>query len=352
MIPLVHRGLPASQDFLRAFLGEVPLHRVLLVARPHSFERSGAKAWWEQVVDGPVAFFSDFSSNPKSADVMRGVARFREIQAAAVIAIGGGSVLDMAKLIKLFGSCDYTVEEYLSAMSAPEVPGGVPLLAIPTTAGSGSEATHFAVVYSGNVKYSVADSSILPGHVALIPEFTWSASAYQTACSGMDALAQAIESHWAPGATDASRADAEKAIALAKTHLLTAVREPTAESRAGMLEAAHLAGRAINITKTTGAHAYSYALTMKYGISHGHAAGLLLPFFVDFHEQAGIRVPDIEASWLRTLLINSGLDTHVSASADLIEAELNGRVNAERLGNNPVPVTRALVAAIAQGLAG
>lgn len=351
MNPQVHRGLAGGSAFLTRFLAGAPADRTLWVCRPKSFAESGAKEWAERSAGRNLRIFCDFSSNPKIEDVERGVALFRALSAEAVVGVGGGSVLDMAKLVNYFGSRKIGLDEHLQAPASPAVPLR-PLLAVPTTAGSGSEATHFAVVYRGQTKYSVADETIRPSHVLLVPEFTASMDAYQTACTGMDALAQGLESIWARGATDESRRSAREALRLALDHLAAAVNRPTPEDRAAMLEAAHLAGRAIDVSKTTGAHAFSYALTSEYGLPHGHAVGLLLPFFVDYHQRAGIRVDPVDAPSLRRLSGAIGLDAKLPATATEIHAVLTRLVNLERLSNNPVPVDDGFVRDVASGLAG
>ncbi|MGD9781936.1 MAG: iron-containing alcohol dehydrogenase [Kiritimatiellia bacterium] len=351
MNPQVHRGLAGGAAFLSRFLAGVPADRMLWVCRPKSFGESGAREWVERAAGLPARILSGFSSNPKIEDVERGVALFRAMRAEAVVGVGGGSVLDMAKLVNYFGSRKIGLDEHLHAPSSPAAPLR-PLLAVPTTAGSGSEATHFAVVYRGQTKYSVADETIRPSHVLLVPEFTASMDAYQTACTGMDALAQGMESAWARGATDESRRSARQALRLALDHLAAAVLHPAPEDRAAMLEAAHLAGCAIDVSKTTGAHAFSYALTSEYGLPHGHAVALLLPFFAEYHLRAGIRVDSIDAPFLRRLTGAIGLDSKLPATATEIHAVLARHVNLERLSNNPVPVDDGFVHDIASGLAG
>ena len=346
----IHRGLAGSPAFLTRFIAGVPPGRVLLVCRPASFRDSGAQAWLRQALGRDLPGFSDFSSNPKIEDVERGTVWFHSMHAEAIIAVGGGSILDMAKLINYFGSRKIRLDEYLNRAGGTAA-GLKPLLAIPTTAGSGSEATHFAVVYRDKLKFSVADPAIRPSHVLLAPEFTWSSSPYQTACSGMDALAQSIESSWAHEATDESRCYARDALHLALDNLAAAVNHPSPENRAAMLDAAHLAGCAINISKTTGAHAFSYALTSEFGLPHGHAVVLLLPFFADYHQCAGIQVESIDGPLLRRLFNSIGLDPTLPATPAEIHAILTRHVNLERLLNNPIPVSNLLIQDMASGLA-
>ena len=159
---------------------------------------------------------------------------------------------------------------------------GKKLIAIPTTSGSGSEATHFAVVYVGGEKFSVAHPIyMLPNVVVLNPSLTYSMDSYQTALSGVDAFAQAMESYWSVNSTEESKKYSIEALELIIEHLPLAVNYND-NSRDIMLHAANLAGKAINIAKTSGAHAISYVLTSKFNIPHGQAVALTLPAWYDF----------------------------------------------------------------------
>ena len=195
-----------------------------------------------------------------------------------------------------------------------------PFLAIPTTAGTGAEATRFAVYYDHGKKMSADDERYLPTDVLLIPEFAASQSAYQRASTEFDAYAQAVESLWARGATDASRAYARKALDLMAS----------GEQMLG----AYWAGRAIDISRTTAAHAFSYYMTATYGIPHGHAVYMMFPYIcrANAHPEFIKRVPEL--STLDDFIAEKGLDRE-SLINNLFE-----NVNPARLGNNPCPVTK------------
>ncbi len=345
----VHRGMEGSQAFLKNFIGGIPFENILLVHDPVSLKASGAGNWLASS-GGPFPVFNDFAVNPKEDDLLRGLRIFNDNHIQAIIAIGGGSAMDMAKLINYFGSNNLTLDDALSG-AAPTGLTTRPLLAVPTTSGTGSEATHFAVVYRNRQKYSIADALLRPSHVALIPEFTFSVPPYITACTGMDALAQGIESGWARGATDESRGYSTRAVEAAMSNLEAAVCSPAPENRAAMMEAAHLAGKGIDITKTTAPHAYSYILTSEFNLPHGHAVALLLPYFIDFHRQAGISViGDLTGADILSLMARINLPQTLPASADTLFRLLMDNVNLERLGNNPVPVTPELIRAIAENI--
>lgn len=206
--------------------------------------------------------FYDFSANPKKEDVDKGVELIHQYLPDAILAIGGGSVIDMAKLCRFYSNRKQ-----------------IPLIAISTTAGTGAEVTRFAVCYKDGVKLSIEDDAIQADYAVLVPELTMKNGTYLTACSGFDALAQAIEAYWNIYAGDVSDAYAMKAIELLFPTL--PALEGNLEWRSKMLLGAYYAGMAINITHTTAPHALSYVLTSKYNYPHGHAVALTFPYFFE-----------------------------------------------------------------------
>ena len=226
----------------------------------------------------PTIRFHQFTPNPDLAELETAVASYRHTKPDTVIAIGGGTALDLGKLVSLFGRQSEPCRELVLSPPA-DMNHPANLIAIPTTAGTGSEATHFAVIYIDTIKYSVADLRMLPPHVILDPELTQTMPPSLTADTGLDAFCQAVESMWSIQSTEASRQYAQQAITLAWKHLPQAVLNPTPEARAGLSQAAHLSGKAINISKTTAPHALSYAFTSLYDLPHGRAVALTLPPF-------------------------------------------------------------------------
>ena len=123
-------------------------------------------------------------------DLERGLLLLQQCKPDIIIAIGGGSVLDMAKLLRFFYSYsgDYIGKEFTKERSL------LPLIVLPTTAGTGSEATRFAVLYKDGIKYSVEHNDILPNFAIIYPLFTYTNTKYLTACTGFDALAYSSDS--------------------------------------------------------------------------------------------------------------------------------------------------------------
>ncbi len=226
-----------------------------------------------------LTYFSNFKPNPLYESVVEGVRLFKEKECDTIIAVGGGSAMDVAKCIKLYSNMNDD-ENYLKQKI---VPNEIPLLAVPTTAGTGSEATRYAVIYYNGEKQSVADYSCIPSVVLMDPSVLKTLPEYQKKSTMLDALCHAIESLWSVNSTEESRIYSKTAIEmiLANKDAYLANEE---SGNAAMLKAANIAGKAINITQTTAGHAMCYKLTSLYGIAHGHAAALcvcrLFPFMV------------------------------------------------------------------------
>ncbi len=274
-------GAVCLEDSLKKLIAHYQPGRVLVVTGKQSFFSSPVPTILEKLFNDnkiEAIYFDDFDKNPKIEDVHKGIEKCLW-SFELVLAIGGGSVLDIAKMINLFAIKENSLADYLAGKGGI-VKKGKPFIAVPTTAGTGSEATHFSVLYINKEKFSVAHSYMLPTHAIIDPTLTYGLPAELTAVTAFDTFTQAIESYWAVNATLRSQQYASFAIKLCQDSLLRAVINQDALSRKKMALAAHFSGKAINISKTTAPHALSYELTMKYGIPHGHAVALTMPIFI------------------------------------------------------------------------
>lgn len=347
--------------------------KILLVTGKHSFTTCGAEAvLYRDLAPLDIKRFSDFDVNPRLEDGYGGITLLQSFRPDLVIGVGGGSVIDMAKLITTLTAQphdDYETIVKESIITAK----GVPLAAIPTTSGTGSEATHFGVVYINGQKFSLAHRFMLPDFVIIDPELTYNTGSYQSAVSGLDALCQGVESFWSVHSTEQSRGFASKAIMSILAALEDSVLTGSKTARQEMSYGAHYAGKAINITKTTAPHALSYTLTSRYGIPHGHAVALLLGKFFLINEAnleatADRRGPlffsqimeklyamfdcrdaaACAARWYRRMEV-LGLETNLHRLG--IEGEgdygpIVDSANLERLTNHPVSLTPAILAGL------
>lgn len=295
-------SMKTTENFVESLRNILSSCRHVFVVRgKSSFEECGACAFINEVQQGTNLIFHHFSSfemNPKQEDAKVGASELIASRSDAIIAIGGGSAMDVAKLIRY----------YAAKLD-------IPLIAIPTTAGTGAESTQFAVCYVNGVKTSVDDPQNLPNYALLIPEFTMTNSQYLSASCGFDAFAQAVEAYWNVLATDESDFYAKEALILLVRSLFRFADNPqecmnNSLWRDQMIVGANLAGQAINITRTTAPHAMSYILTSKYGYAHGHAVALTFPFFAklnmecpaEMYEGKNYRRYVEKMCWLRNCL--------------------------------------------------
>ncbi|MDB2683580.1 phosphonoacetaldehyde reductase [Alphaproteobacteria bacterium] len=251
---------------------------ILLVTGKNSYSSCGARDILEPILNKEnVVYFNDFDCNPKIIDAQLGVNIARKAKIEVIIAVGGGSVIDMAKLIKaLYSDPQKYYEIATGKLKIKKI--NIPIIAVPTTAGSGSEATHFAVVYIDSKKFSVSSPYLTPCRVVLDGELLISGSSYLKTCNALDSLSQAIESLWSKNANKDSRRISLNSIKICRDNIRSFIKgtnNPIILQE--MASASHLAGQAINITKTTAPHAWSYAITQNYKIPHGHAVWLTLP---------------------------------------------------------------------------
>ena len=304
-------------------------------------------------IDAPYVIFNEFTSNPLYEDVVKGVKVFRENDCDAILAIGGGSAIDVAKCIKLYSKMDdnalYLEQEYKD--------NEVLLIAIPTTSGTGSESTRYAVIYYDNKKQSVTHESIIPAYALLDYRALFTLPEYQKKCTMVDAFCQSIESWWSVNANSESREYSRKALSMILDNM-KAYLENTEEGNRNMLIAANYAGKAINITQTTAAHAMSYKLTSQYGVPHGRAAFICLPYVWKYmwehidmlSSELGKKLEELFQQIAQTLYCSSvseALEYIFTLNKKLFEKDkvimnsedvglLAGSVNATRLKNNPM----------------
>lgn len=257
--------------------------RIFLVTGKNSYSLSGAEKNLDNLYRNfETVHYNDIGDIPEIEKIKSGTEIFNNSDCDIVIAAGGGSVIDTAKAINILSAHTEDTADIVSGKKKISFKGK-DLIAVPTTAGSGSESTHFAVVYSGNEKFSLADEFILPDIAVIDPELTYSLDSRITAVSGIDAFCQAVESYWSVNSSRESREFSAEAITLILKNLNTCVKNPDEQSRYKMCMASNLAGRAINLTKTTAPHAVSYAMTVKFGIPHGQAVCITLPEFLEFN---------------------------------------------------------------------
>lgn len=257
--------------FLREWLSKYSGSSIMLVCGKSYFSLDISKYLQKYATElnVEIIIFSDFSPNPDYASVEKGVAAYNENHCSAVIAVGGGSAMDVAKCVKLYNSMDPKICYLEQEISANHTE----IMAIPTTAGTGSEATRYAVIYYQGEKQSVVHESCIPQYVLFDATVLTTLNDYYRKASMLDALCHAIESFWSIHSTDESMEYSAKAIKMIYKNVEGYLANQP-ENNEKMMQAAYLAGKAINITQTTAGHAMCYKLTKLYDLAHGFAAAL------------------------------------------------------------------------------
>ena len=297
-----------------------------------------------------IVRFGGFAPNPLYEDVCSGADLFCSNNCTAILAVGGGSAMDVAKCIKLFA----TMDRSKNCLEQPFCDNDIPLFAIPTTAGTGSEATKHAVIYYNGEKQSVSHPSIVPQAVCLLPQVLKNLPLYQKKCTMLDALCQAIESWWSVNSTQESIGYSKKAVEIIRDNWQDYIVNDSQQAAAQILLAANLSGKAINITATTAPHAMSYKLTSLYGIPHGHAVALCLPEVWQYMlthtgdcidprgkahlEQVFADMP-VGVQWFCQLMEKLGMNSPAAEDRGRDMEILTRSVNPVRLKNNPVLLT-------------
>ncbi len=329
---------------LQQVLNQMGQKNLFLVHGGKSYESCGAKQIVESLLhEEKIRFtaFSEVSPNPLYEEVLKGVEALKSSAAHIILCVGGGSVMDAAKLMRHMAA-----EEGYQAL----------LLAVATTAGTGAEVTRYSIVVKDGIKQSLQADDILPDYAFVYPPFIYNVKGYLAACTGFDALAHALESYWSRSANAESKNYAIKAIRLLWHNLPQVVENPTPAVCDAMAEGSYWGGRAINVTKTTAPHAFSYAFTTECGYPHGHAVALTFPYFFELNlkkddplvEILGLDKTISFELQMQQYLQTIGLGYNGCGSHDL--TELLSRVNMDKLGNNPVEMNADRMKALAASI--
>ena len=227
---------------------------------------------------------ADVEPNPSVETVQRGEALLREAGCSALVAIGGGSSIDAAKAIGILARNEPPLQRYEGANKFPNTP--LPVIAIPTTAGTGSEVTMSAVITDRARRYkmSVRGGAVAPKLALLDPQLLRSLPAGVAAATGMDALTHAVEAHVSLWAAPPAQALALHAIALIAAHLRPFVANRGHPTAAGnMLVASMLAGAAFAHARVGVVHAMAHPLGGRYDVPHGVANAIVLPYAMEYN---------------------------------------------------------------------
>ena len=328
-------------------------HEKFLLVRDSAYDFLEIKSTFDLI---PHVEFSDFTPNPLYEQVCNGVKLFNENGCTMIVAVGGGSTIDVAKCIKLY--CKMNPE--INYLEQEMQDTGIPLIAVPTTAGTGSESTKHAVIYYEGKKQSISHLSIIPDIAVLEHSTLKTLPVYQKKCTMLDALCQGIESWWSVNSNEESIEYSKKAIAAIAKHWREYIFDNTDEAASNIMEAANYAGRAINITATTAAHAMSYKITSMYKLPHGHAVAICMPEVWEYiqnhtdecidqrgdqHLKAVLKSISeiVSLNEFKDMLAELDMTYPVSVNKEQDVTTLTESVNPVRLKNNPVALSGSIL---------
>jgi alcohol dehydrogenase class IV len=351
---------------VKGILNSTKAKKILLVRGNESFKISNAEKLLSPLFQDRLVKSIHYSGLNLTFDIVKNALKeMSKFSPDIIISVGGGSVLDLGKVLAVINSEEPALLGEI-LIHKKEISGKpLPLVAIPTTVGSGSESTHFAVVYIEEKKHSFSHVNALPNYVILEPDLVYNLPKSIIASSGLDAFTQAIESYWSVNSTKESLEYARKAMDLSVSNLENSY-DHDIKALENMQLAANLSGKAINISKTTAVHAISYPLTSNFSIPHGFAVGCLLPRIFNYNSKVnhsnvndprGInfvkdKIQEIneiigtESTHGTTSLINNLINNlgakQFSHKIDIIiqndVSSISKSINADRLMNNPVKI--------------
>ena len=275
----------SSTKDLSLFLKNEINKKILILCGDKSYKASGADKLINNLITNQNTqyYFKKFPY-PDLNELKHIISLIKNFLPDLIIAVGGGSVLDYAKIANVLTD-SHNLDDEITNSTYKIKQKFTKLVAIPTTAGSGAEVTSNAVIYIDKIKYSVEGEQLRPDFFFLIPELVIGASNKIKSSAGFDAIAQAMESLISKKSNEKSVDFAKKSLEISLKYYLDFLKKPNQENTSAMCLAANLSGEAISISKTTAPHAVSYPFTSIYNVSHGHAVSLTLNKFLKFNYQ-------------------------------------------------------------------
>lgn len=328
--------------------------RGILIITPH-FVKNGLA---EQIITSSKGtifdVFSHITPNPDVIDVDKCAEIVRQKKHDFVIALGGGSTIDLAKAVASISQTNESISAYHG--TGKTLPSQhLPLIAVPTTSGTGSEVTSVSVLsnHKLNKKAPIVSNNFFPTYAIIDPTLTYDMPPYLTACCGIDVLSHALEGYWSKHHQPICNAYAIYAANLVFRYLPQAYQNPqNTKAREKMNETSVIAGLAFTLPKTTSSHACSFPLTNIYNIPHGEACGLTLDYFARLNGKKSSRIQNLAISLdfansetLADAILN--LKQQLNLRCDLKDLNLTDKQIDElvqashhpNLDNNPITVT-------------
>ena len=368
-------SIPQNIVFGKGSLKELPLlakklkkGKAFIISGPH-LKKIGMVTKCEEALSlagMESAAFTETEGNPSTETVEKATEAFKNSGADFIVAFGGGSPLDVAKAVAILAVYGGKITDY---EGGGKVPGPmVPMIAVPTTAGTGSEVTAFSVItdHSRNYKLTVVSNYLLPAYAVLDPELITGVPASTAAACGVDAMVHALEAYISLAASPFSDIFARKALELIGKYIRSYVADRKNETAAeGMLLGSLFAGIAFSHARLGDVHAMSHPVSAYFNVAHGVANAILLPTIVTFNALsdrgkyydiyksiAGCPVekkafsPDMLASALRELNAELGIPAglkEVGVKEELFEAMAEDAMKSGNIAVNPRETTKDIV---------
>ena len=260
------------------------IKKILFISGKNSFYKTKANIFFNRMFKNKEKYFYFKESRLPNFNELQKILKEKDkINPDLIIAVGGGCVLDYAKIASNFSLSYNLKNKIINSDLDKKVRNKVKVLAIPTTAGSGAESTSNAVLYINNVKYSVEGSLIKPDYFFIEPKFLQSTNLITDASAGFDAISQAVESMFSLKSNSKSLNYSSKALKILLKNFKNFINNKQLTNSYNMAIGANLSGKAINISKTALPHALSYPFSILYGVPHGHAVSLTFNEFLKFN---------------------------------------------------------------------
>jgi alcohol dehydrogenase len=302
------------------FIKKLPYQKVALVTT-RGFRKRGIVEEVESFLGSQLAYILDsVQPNPSIDLVVKLSASLQKNKPDCLLAIGGGSSIDSAKgIARVLGEdTSWSLRDHLVDQIPCSVGNDIPIIAIPTTAGTGAEVTSFGTIWdhASNKKYSVTGDDLYPKNVLLDPELTISVPLETTVSSGLDVVSHALESTWNKNASNITLSLCERSLKISLKTLEELILGPqNIDLRGKMMEASLLSGLAISQTRTALAHSISYPLTTHFGLPHGFACSFTLPEILKFNAEED----DGRLNRLSSALDYDSIDSFYSGLKSLFE---------------------------------
>jgi alcohol dehydrogenase len=347
-------GQNSFQTLKKIVLSQNVAKNILLVTGQSSMKKFGyVDQVYKMLYNWSIYHFDGAPPDPTPEAINDAINFARPRKIELVIAMGGGSALDVGKVLAILLKNNSTLEEYLEGGNIQNP--GVPLIAIPSTSGTASEVTRWATIWAKEKdkkkKYSLDHQWMFPDFSIVDPMLTVSMPPQLTAYTGMDALTHAIEAAWSKNAQPISDVFALRAIRLNQQNLKRAYDYPEdLEARTNLALASLLAGLAFNNTKTAACHSLSYPMTLNFGIPHGLAVSITIKEVIKYNyralpkkvmqivEEFGCSSVDEFCESLSEMMTSLGLPIRLrdlNLKEKDIELLMAEGINPDRMGNNP-----------------